>query len=206
MRPRFCDELGFAFGWIADELFRRCSHALVAGGRVWLVDPLDGEGVEERVRAAGEPAAVIQLLDRHGRDCRVLAERLDVPHHVVPRAAIEDAPFEVRVVSARSWWREVALWWPERRVLVCADALGTAPELRVGGERLAVHPLLRLVPPRRALGGLGPSHVLCGHGEGVHGDEAAASVEEALATARRRLPRAWLQGLRATLPRRGGWA
>jgi myo-inositol-1(or 4)-monophosphatase len=39
---RFCDEAAFGFGWIRDELIGRCSHALVADGRVWLVDPLDG--------------------------------------------------------------------------------------------------------------------------------------------------------------------
>jgi hypothetical protein len=196
-----CDELGFAFGWIADELLQRCSHALVDGGRVWIVDPLDGNGVEERVRAAGEPAGVLQLLDRHNRDCRELAARLGVPHHLVPHAPVDGAPFEFRVVRDGRWWKEVALWWPESRVLVCADALGTVPEMRVRGETLALHPLLRVAPPRRAFAGLEPQHVLCGHGAGVHGDEAAPAVREALATARRRLPRAWLQGFRATVRR-----
>jgi hypothetical protein len=188
-----CDELGFAFGWIADEFLQRCSHALVDDGRVWIVDPLDGDGIEERVRAAGEPAAVIQLLDRHNRDCRELAARLGIPHHVVPHAPVDRAPFEFRVVRDGRWWKEVALWWPERRVLVCADALGTVPAARVGGELLA--------PPRSAFIGLEPQHVLCGHGEGLHGDEAAPAVREALATARRRLPRAWFQSLRATVRR-----
>ena len=195
---RACDELGFAFGWVADEFLQRCGHALVDMGRVWLVDPLDGDGVEERVRAAGEPAGVLQLLDRHNRDCAELAARLGVPRHVVPRAPIERAPFEFRVVRAGRWWKEVALWWPQRRVLVCGDALGTIRPFRAGGEPLALHPLLRLTPPRGALSGLEPQHVLCGHGAGVHGDEAAPSVREALATARRRLPRAWLHGLRAS--------
>jgi hypothetical protein len=201
-RPvRFCDEFDFGFGWIVDEFVRRCSHALVADGRVWLVDPLNGEGVDERVEAAGEPAGVIQLLDRHNRACRSFAERLGVPHHVVPRRPIDGAPFEFLPVRSGWFWKEVALWWPEPQVLVCGDALGTVPELRVGGERLALHPLLRPIPPRR-LAGVDPRHVLCGHGEGVHGDEAAAAVREALATARRRLPRAWLQGFRATVRHR----
>jgi hypothetical protein len=197
LRP--CDELGFAFGWIADEFLQRCGHALVDLGRVWLVDPVDGDGVEERVRAAGQPAGVIQLLDRHNRDCAALASRLGVPHHFVPRAPIERAPFEFRVVREGRWWKEVALWWPERRLLACGDALGTVPGFRGGDELLALHPLLRLAPPRRALSGLDPLHVLCGHGEGVHGDQAAPALREALATARRRLPRAWLHGARATL-------
>jgi hypothetical protein len=199
LRVRFCDEFELGFGWIADEFLMRCSHALVVNGRVWLVDPVDGEGVEDRVSAAGEPTGVIQLLDRHNRDCRALAERFGVPHHQVPRTRIGLAPFEFLSVRDGRFWHEVALWWPEERVLVCADALGTVPALRVGGERLALHPLLRIAPPGR-LGGLNPSRVLCGHGEGLH-DDAAAAVEEALATARRRLPRAWWQGLRATLRR-----
>jgi hypothetical protein len=202
VQVRFCDELDAGFGWIFDEFLQRCSHALVVDGRVWIIDPLDGDGVEERVRAAGEPAGVIQLLDRHNRDCRAWAERLGVPHHVVPREPIGGAPFEFLPVRQSRRWKEVALWWPQERVLACGDALGTVPELLVAGEALALHPLLRLAPPRR-LGDVEPRHVLSGHGEGVHGDEAAPGVGEALATARRRLPRAWWQGLRATLRNRG---
>jgi hypothetical protein len=185
---RYCDETDFGFGWIHDELLSRCSHALVAYGRVWLVDPIDGDGVEERVRGAGEPAGVIQLLDRHARDCAAFAARLGVPHHVVPRARVPGAPFEWRVVSDWRPWREVALWWPGAAVLVCADALGTVGYFVARRERLGVHPLLRAMPPRAAFEGLTPSHVLCGHGEGVH-DAAAAALREALATARQRLPR-----------------
>lgn len=184
---RFCDEGEFGFGWIRDEFMERCSHALVAGGRVWLVDPVEGEGVEERVRGLGDPAGVIQLLDRHKRDCAAFAERLGVPHHVVPRMPVPGAAFEFRIVRDRRRWREVALWWPEARVLACADALGTARYYRAGDERLAVHPLLRPVPPRDPFQGLTPGHVLCGHGEGVH-EDATGALEEALRTARRRIP------------------
>jgi hypothetical protein len=182
-----CDETEFGFGWIRDEFLARCSHALAADGRVWLVDPMDDEDVEERVRTAGEPAGVIQLLDRHARDCAALAERLGVPHHVVPRMPVPDAPFQWVVVRDRRRWREVALWWTEQRVLVCADALGTAAYFVARGERLGVHPLLRAMPPRAAFEGLTPRHVLCGHGEGVH-EDAATALEEALATARRGVP------------------
>jgi hypothetical protein len=198
---RFCDEFEAGFGWFVEEFLQRCSHALVVDGRVWLVDPLNGDGVEERVRAAGEPAGVIQLLDRHDRDCQTFAERLGVAHHVVPREPLGGAPFTFLPVRRSRFWKEVALWWPERHVLACGDAVGTVPELRVAGERLALHPMLRLAPPRR-LGDVEPEHVLCGHGEGVHGDDAAAAVREALTTARRRLPRAWWQGLVATLRNR----
>jgi hypothetical protein len=205
VRVRFCDEQAqpHAFGWIVEEFLQRCSHALVEDGRVWLIDPVEADGVDERVRAAGEPAGVIQLLDRHERDCAAFASRLGVAHHVVPRAPIDGVPFEFRDVRRGRGWKEVALWWPEPRILVCADAVGTVPELRVGGEPLALHPILRLAPPRRSLDGLEPRHILSGHGVGVHGDEAAPALREALATARRRLPRAWLQGLVATVRNRG---
>jgi hypothetical protein len=194
LKVRFCDEFDAGFGWIADEFMRRCSHALVVDGRVWVIDPVDGEGVEERVRAAGTPAGVLQLLDRHNRDCGVLAARLGVRHHVVPQGSL--GPFAFIAVRSSRSWNEVALWWPERRVLVCADALGTAPYFRAGNERLGVHPLLRLRPPRRQLGALQPKVILCGHGEGVFEDPDAA-LREALSTSRRRMPGQFANAWRA---------
>jgi hypothetical protein len=180
------DELELGFGWIADpaEFMRRCSHALRDDeGGVWLVDPVDADGLDERVRALGHPRAVLQLLDRHARDCRAIADRFGVPHHSIPRGGI--GPFETIGLGRR----ECALWWPERRTLVCADALGTARYYRAADERLAVHPFRRLLPPRR-LGEVVPEHVLVGHGEGIH-DRADEALREALATARRR-SLAWL--------------
>lgn len=195
MELRFVDELEFGLGWIAPEPAHvlRASHALADEGRVWLVDPVDGEGIEERIRVLGEPAGVLQLVDRHGRDCAAFAARYGVPLHVTPFDGVPGSPFEVRRVVRLPLWKEVALWWPERRVLVVGDALGTLRYFRAGGEELGVHPLLRLTPPR-TLAGLEPEHVLCGHGRGVHGPEAAAALREALATSRRRIP-SWLVGL-----------
>jgi hypothetical protein len=189
---RFCDELedGRGFGWVADEFLERASHALAADGGVWVLDPLAFPEAEERARALGEPRGVITLLDRHRRDSAEVAERLGVPHLEVPYDGVPGAPFELLPVRRGRLWREVALWWPEARVLACGDALGTTAYYRAGDERLAVHPLLRLRPPR-ALAALEPLHVLCGHGEGVRGEEATPALQEALATARRRLPRAW---------------
>jgi len=192
-----CDEFDGGFGWIVDEFMARCSHALVTGGRVWAIDPLLGDGVEDRIRAAGEPAGVLQLLDRHNRDCAELAKRLGVPHHVVPTASLP--PFELIPIRMRRRWKEVALWWPERRVLVCAEALGTAAYYRAGDERLAVHPVLRLRPPRF---GVQPEAILCGHGPGVF-EGAEEALREALSTSRRRIPGQVVSAVRAWRNRAG---
>jgi hypothetical protein len=193
---RFVDELADGFGWIESATMGRTSHALAADGRVWLTDPIDADGVEDRLRSLGEPSGVIQLLDRHNRDGAALAARLGVPLHVVPMS-LPGTPFRFLPVLRGRWWKEVALWWPERRILVCGDALGTIPFFRAGDEPAGLHPLLRLRPPR-ALTGLGVEHLLVGHGEGIHGEAASVAVEEALRTGRRRIPR-WLKGLRRAL-------
>jgi len=202
VKLRFCDEFDHGVGWLAeDELLQRTSHAVLAAGRVWVTDALYGPGIEERIRALGEPAGVIQLLDRHSRDCGAVARRLGVPLHVTPFGGVPNAPFEVIAVSRMRLGREVALYFSQERVLVCGDALGSVGYFRAGREPFGVHPLLRLMPPRRAFGGLEPEHLLFGHGEGVHGAEAGHALHEALATARRRLPQAWLGGLRTALRR-----
>jgi hypothetical protein len=183
---RVVDEVAHATGWIEEARTRRTSHALEVDGRVWLFDVVDWPGLDERVRELGEPAGVVQLLDRHNRDCAAVARRLNVPHHVVPRT-LPETPFELRPVVRLRFWREVALWWPEQRLLLVADVLGTIPGYFCAGhEPAGVHPLLRLWPPR-SLRGLAPDHLLVGHGEGVH--RRPAALESALRTGRRRLPR-----------------
>ena len=197
MKVATCDETSFGLGWIAPEpaLLERASHALRADGRVWLVDPVDGDGVEGLIRPLGEPAGVVQLVDRHARDCAALAARLGVPHHRVPFEGIPGSPFEVRAVLNVPGWREAALWWPAERVLVCTEALGTASYFRAPDEALAVHPFLRPYQPRalRDMARcLAPRHVLVGHGEGLHGDDAEAALREAVLGGRRTAPR-WLR-------------
>jgi hypothetical protein len=189
---RFVDELEDGFGWIEDGSLSRTSHALAVDGRVWLTDPVDGDGVEERVRSLGEPAGVIQLIDRHNRDSAALSARLGVRLHIAP-LSLPETPFRFLPLLRGRWWKEVALWWPERRILVCADALGTVPFFRAGDEPAGLHPFFRLKRPS-VLAGLGVEHLLVGHGEGIHGEAAAAAVEHAVRTGRRRFPR-WLAGI-----------
>ena len=191
MSLELCDELEGGFGWLEPGFMRRTSHALEVEGRVLVFDPVDAPEHDERLRGLGEPVAVVQLLDRHERDCTAVAGRLGVPH-LVMRLPEGFEGCELLVVGERRFWREVACWCPGRSVLVVADALGTAPYFTARGERLAVHPFLRLFPPR-SLRGLSPEHVLCGHGEGIHGEEASLALAEALTTARRRLG-PWLAG------------
>ena len=190
LTARVVDEQEFGFGWIsaANPRSQLASHALTADGRVWIVDATDAPELDDRIRGLGEPAGVIQLLDRHNRSCAAVAARLGVAHHRVPFDGVRGSPFEVVPVVRRFSWHEVALWWPEQRVLVCADAVGTVPHyFALGGERVGIHPLLRLTPPRQ-LGRFDTEHALVGHGEGLH-HNAAAAVREALANSRRRLPR-----------------
>ena len=194
MTFRFCDDLGAdGFGWIVDEAMTRTSHALAVEGRMWLVDPLDWPEAIERARGLGEPAGVVQLLDRHARDCAALASRLGVTHLVAPDD-VPGSPFELIPIVRRRWWRESALWWPVRKTLVTADALATNRFYTAGKAPVAVHVLLRLTPPRQ-LRSLGPERILVGHGEGLTGPGAADALREALRTSRRGLP-----GLLARLP------
>jgi hypothetical protein len=173
---------------------RRTSHALLVDGRVWLTDPVDTPELEGRVRTLGEPAGVLQLLDRHQRGCAAWADRLDVPH-LRAWETVGETPFETLPVRRSRWWREVALWEPSGRTLVCADALGTAAYFRAPGERIGLHPLVRPFPPR-ALARVSPERILCGHGAGID-EDAEGALREALQTARRRLPAAWLGAFRA---------
>jgi hypothetical protein len=179
------DEWEGGFGWSQDEFMRRTSHALLVDGRVWLIDPVDDPDLEERVRALGEPAGVLQLLDRHERGCAAWAARLAVPH-LRAWESLGGAPFEALRVRSSRWWREVALWEPNGRTLVCADALGTVGYFCAPGEAIGLHPLVRPLPPRQ-LGRVAPQRIVCGHGAGLH-EDASAALQEALRTARRRLP------------------
>lgn len=174
--------------WVIDEPIARTSHALVAGGQVWLIDPTDQPVALERVAALGKPAAVLQLLDRHNRDCATLAARMGVPHLKVPEA-LPDTPFEVIPLVKRRLWHEIAMWWPARRALIVAEAIGTATTYFPGPSGAGVNIGLRLWPPRR-LSVYKPEHLLVGHGTALHGPCAAAALREAIERSRRDLPRA----------------
>jgi len=176
--------------WVVEEPMERAFHALAADGRVWFVDPLDVPELE-RAAALGKPAGVLQLLDRHNRDCAAVAERLGVPYLKLPDA-VPDSPFEAIPVLRLPGWKETALWWPERKALVVAETLAANP-MHTGGSRpVGIHLFLRALPPG-SLRRYAPEHLLLGHGHGVHGPQAAEALESAYARSRRDLPRVLLK-------------
>ena len=194
--PRF-EEHEIGISWMPDagEMMQRACHAVRLNGGVWIVDPVDVGGLDERIVALGDPAGVLQLLDRHERDCATVAGRLGVPHHRLPFDGIDGAPFEpVKVIDQR-FWKEVAIWVPSERALIVPEAVGTAPYFRSGDEEIGIHPFLRLLPPRK-LGAYEPVHLLTGHGTGMHGGATPAALRDALDGSRRRLPGALVSMVR----------
>ena len=193
------DELPFGFGWLDESSFmRRCSHALAVDGRVWIFDAVADEEALARLDDLGEPAGVVQLLNRHNRANSAIAGRLGVPLHVLPEQAPEGAPFEVVPLVLNRLWGEVAAWFPAQRTLVVGEALGTAQFYRAPEDRVGVAALLRLTPPRKLLA-FEPEHLLVGHGEGLHEDVPAA-MRDAVEHSRSRIG-SWLRaGFRAQGP------
>ena len=174
--------------WVVDEPLMRASHALADGGRVWFIDPVDDPAAMEAAAGLGEPAGVLQLLDRHDRDCRAVAERLGVPRLKLPQT-VPDSPFEAvpaGVLLPR--WSEVALWWPAQRALVVAEVLGTSPHYTLDSGPVGIHALLRLAPPGR-LRHFAPEHLLTGHGPPLHGPQVAEEIEAAYARSRHDIPK-----------------
>lgn len=212
--PAVFDRWDGGLGWMADrdEAMQRSSHALVDDGEVWLVDPVEFDGLDELIADLGSVVGVVLLLDRHQRDSVALATRYDVPVYLPgPLGAIaDDLDARTQVVSDtlaetgyriipivdRGFWREAALF--DGETLVVPEAVGTSDFFTVGAERLGVHVVLRLLPPRRQLGGLTPDRVLVGHGEGVMTD-ASAALQAALARSRRTAPWLYVKTLRMLL-------
>jgi glyoxylase-like metal-dependent hydrolase (beta-lactamase superfamily II) len=206
------------FGWIPfpEELMQRSSTAFAAGGRVWLIDPLRAPGLESRLAALGQVAGVVVTFAGHDRDAAWFATLYGVPvylpRHLPPlrfdarvervAARVPDSPLQLVPCSGHGllgWFRDTAVWWPERRALAIGDTLGTGPYFLLPGERLAVHPVRRLQPPTELLT-LVPERIYGGHGPSVSAD-APAALTEAVRTSRSRLWPAWRHALGLTWSR-----
>lgn len=215
---RVIDRSDEGVGWIAhpEETMERASHALSVDGDVWVVDPVDGDGVDDLLAEYGTVAGVVVALDRHRRDAAAIARRHDVPVYLpdwfdgvaseledVPvvrfGAELADTGIEAHVVRNSRFWQEVALYDPDRGTLLVPESVGTASYFRAGDERLGVHPMRRSIPPRDSLGGFDPERIWVGHGAGIQA-EAAAVLDDALAGSRRRLPRLYAETARQLLP------
>ena len=211
------DEFDGGVGWIAypDETMERASHALSVDGDVWVLDPVDADGVDELLAGLdGEVAGVAVCLDRHKRDAATIATRHDVPVYVpdwmTGVASKLDAPVErfgrelggLRAITVRDSslppWQEVALYDEDGGTLYVPEAVGTSSYMRTASETLGVHPMLRLTPPRRALGGLDPERVLVAHGAGVLTDGGRA-LAEALDSSRGNAPGLYVKSVRSLL-------
>jgi hypothetical protein len=182
----FEHELGYS--WVQSEAVLRASHALRSGDEVWLIDPVDSGLDVDHAIGDGNLVGVIQLLDRHNRDSLELAERFEVPLFRLP-ADLPDSPFTPFSVIDRPKWREVGLWWPEKRALVVAEAVSTSADLAVADTGIAVHPLLRLTPPGALRRYPDVDHLLTGHGAPLHGDDLGPRIQHALDKSRTDIPR-----------------
>lgn len=196
-------------GWIAhpEETMQRTGHALVEDGDVWLVDPVDADGLDDRLADLGEVRGVVLLYNYHRRDASAIAARHDVPLLLpagmtaitdldVPapvrrfEGQLGDTGYYLREVTTNRFWQEWALF--DGETLVVAESLGTADYFLAPGERLGVSLARRPVPPGGTLRDVEPDRVLCGHGEGVVAD-ANGELQRALEEARRTAPRMYVR-------------
>jgi hypothetical protein len=174
----------------------RASSAIVVDAGTLVVDPVDGDGLDALLSGLPSVIGVVTLLDRHQRDAAAVAERLGAPR-LTPIAlggsGVAVDGVEERSVFERRSWREALLWLPDRRLLVCAETLGTAGfDLARRGDLLGMHPFARLQPPRAAFAGLDPEVIAVGHGPPLDHD-ASKSMRDVLRRARRQLPQSWLR-------------
>lgn len=189
------EEWSGGFTWIADpdEQAQRASHALATAAGVWLVDPVDAAGLDDRVSALGAVAGVVVLQDRHTRDATPIARRHDVP--VLMPAWMElgrdklettaeplgdELPgtgYEVHRLRETDQWEEAILVDETAGTMLVPETIGTVPSFRAAGNRLGVHPVVEEPPAR--LTDWNPERVLVGHGKGLH-DDGGAALEAAL--------------------------
>lgn len=199
--------------WIAypDETMERASHVLSTDAGAIVVDPVDGDGIDDLFAEFGEVAGVVVLLDRHKRDSAAIASRHDVPVYVPETLAgveddidapterihrqVPDTDYGVHEVVSNPFWKEVALYGDADDTLVVPESLGTADYFLASGERLGVHPMRRLTPPTK-LRRLDPDRVLVGHGHGIM-DDAAGAVSDAIRGSRGRTPGLYAKTLKS---------
>ena len=199
--------------WIAypDETMQRASHVLGTDAGAIVVDPVDADGIDDLLTEFGAVAGVVVLLDRHKRDSAAVANRHDAPVYVPEalagveddidapteriRRQIPDTDYGVHTLTTNPVWKEAALYGDEDDTLVVPEAVGTVDYFLAGGERLGVHPMLRLTPPTK-LNRLDPDRLLVGHGHGIM-DDASGALSDALRGSRGRTPGLYVKNLKS---------
>lgn len=184
---------------------QRSGHALILDTGLWLIDPIDLPDLDGQLAELGRVAGVILTLGRHTRGSFAIAERHGV--EVFADEALGTNKSDVRSIrerfpdtplmsvplrgrGMRFWWREGAVWWPERRLAVVGESLGNPPYYLLRDEILGLHPVRRGQPPRE-LGRLDIDQLLCGHGNGV-ATNAGTVVREVLENGPRRRSLFWM--------------
>jgi len=206
------DRFDHGVGWIAypEETMQRASHAFEVDGDVWVVDPVDVEGLDDLLAEFGEVRGVVTLLDRHKRDSAKVANRHDVSVWVPEffdgvaedldapverfRYDLGDSGFAAHTVVDNRFWQEAVLYHEEMGVLFVPETLGGADYFRVGDRQLGVHPMLRALPPENVTR-LEPDRIHVGHGRGVD-ENATEELRDAFSGARARTPRLYFQNFK----------
>lgn len=218
MRAERIAEWEDGYGWLAvpDELMQRSSHVIEGKSGSWLIDPLDGQGVENLLPDASKITGIVLTLDRHQRDCAYFARKFDVPVALArPLRGVEDelacaTESTDRFCADTGWsvlplldgpgWHEIALVSEDEATVWISEVVGTAPYFCAPGELLGVHPIIRLRPPRKRLAPLAPERIVVGHGRGILTD-GTRLLQEAMHNARRRAPQAYVNFLKIGLRR-----
>lgn len=196
--------------WMAhpDAQMQRESHALVADGDVWLVDPLDGGDLDEQLYGVGRVAGVVVLGSEHHRHADRLAARHDVSIHLPEWFEPDAKAFDADVIEftdaladtgveaiklEEGFWQEAGLHHPDRRTLAVSDTFMTALFSSQAG-RVELFPPTRFDPPTDALADLAVDRLLVGHGQPVF-EDARARMDRALAMEYRSTPTAIIGSL-----------
>jgi hypothetical protein len=183
--------------WFAypEEDAMRGSHALATESGVWVIDPLDAEGLDDQLSELGEVTGVAVIHDRHTRDAETIADRHDVAVYVpewmdLTREKLQTEPeplgdelpgtsYGIHRLIDTDRWEEALLLDDAGQTLVLMETLGTLPGFCEGDDEIGLHGALEETPA--GLGDYQPERILVGHGESLY-EDAAAKLETALAS------------------------
>lgn len=217
---REIDRFDDGVGWIAypEETMERASHALATEEGVWLIDPVDADGLDDLIAEFGDVAGVTVCLARHKRDAAAIAARHDVAVHIPEWMTGVESKLDVSVKrfgdrlgetdyrtfvvrdSSVPPWQEAGLYNPDNGTLVIPESVGTCSYFVTDTEQLGVHPMLRLFPPKRTLESYAPDRILVGHGDGIH-ENASRILRDALDGSRGRTPALYGKALKSLITR-----